>query len=250
VLYECLTGAPPFVADHIAAVLVRILFEEPVPVAQRRPGIPESLSRLLSHMLEKDPARRLSYATLVAHAVAEFSDLPNLPLLPTLHSPQKSTPAPEDSEQVLLSLVLAISPQDLEVGGATVLPADVVAESERHGPLLIELRELGAQAELLLGGALVVTVPQLASAQDQAALAARLASLIKACWPEAQVAVVTGRGVRGRGGLTGEVLDRAWRLLRRTPAPPTPTADASAEIRIDSVSAGSLSRAWPADEKP
>src|SRR5262249_29851813 len=35
VLYECLTGEPPFVAEHVAAVLVRILFEEPAPVAQR-----------------------------------------------------------------------------------------------------------------------------------------------------------------------------------------------------------------------
>ena len=37
VLYECLIGQPPFVADHIAAVLVRILFEEPTPVEERRP---------------------------------------------------------------------------------------------------------------------------------------------------------------------------------------------------------------------
>ena len=31
VLYECLTGQPPFVADHIAALLVRILPEDPNP---------------------------------------------------------------------------------------------------------------------------------------------------------------------------------------------------------------------------
>jgi serine/threonine protein kinase len=240
VLYECLTGDPPFVADHIATVLGRILFEEPVRVVQRRPGIPESISTLLSQMLEKDPARRLSDAMLVARAVAQLHDLPNLLLLPTLPSPQKSTPAPEVSEQVLLSLVLAISPQDFEGRNSTVLPSDVVAESERHGPLLIELRELGAQAELPPGGALVVTVPQMPSAQDQAAQAARLAALIKARWPEVQVAVVTGRGFRSHGGLTGEVLDRAWRLLRRPPTPSTSPAVALTQIRVDPVSAGLL----------
>ena len=40
VLCECLTGEPPFVAEHIAAVLVRILFEEPIDICTRLPGTP------------------------------------------------------------------------------------------------------------------------------------------------------------------------------------------------------------------
>lgn len=239
VLYECLTGEPPFVADHIAAVLVRVLFEEPVPAARRRVGIPEAVNTLLSLMLEKDPARRLSDATQVTRVVAGMGDLPDLRLLPTFPSPQKNTPAQTDSEQVLLSLVLAISPQDFAGGNSTMLSSDAVAQSEQHGPLLVELRGMGVQADLLLGGALVVTVAQLPSARDQAASAARLATLIKERWPEAHVVVVTGRGSRSRGGLTGEVLDRAWRLLRRTATPPTGPAT-STQIRIDHVSAGLL----------
>jgi serine/threonine protein kinase len=35
ILYECLTGEPPFIADHIAAVLARILY---TPVAPSRKG--------------------------------------------------------------------------------------------------------------------------------------------------------------------------------------------------------------------
>jgi len=53
VLYECLTGEPPFSAEHVAAVLVRILFEDPVPVTQRRTGVPEALNELLNRMLAK-----------------------------------------------------------------------------------------------------------------------------------------------------------------------------------------------------
>lgn len=56
ILYECLAGSPPFVAEHMMAVLVCILFEEPAPIAQRRPGIPEPVSALLAGMLAKSTA--------------------------------------------------------------------------------------------------------------------------------------------------------------------------------------------------
>ncbi|HZF47557.1 MAG TPA: protein kinase [Polyangiaceae bacterium] len=250
ILYECLTGEPPFIADHIAAVLARILFEEPTPVEKRRPGIPASVRTLLSRLLEKDPERRIGDAVLVTHAVAEIKDLPGLPFLETLEAPVTTTPTPSGSEQVLLSLVLAISPQGMEPGSSTMLSADVVAEVARHGILLATLRELGAQADILLNGALVITVPQLPSAQDQAAQAARLASLVKDHWPEAQVAVVTGKGSRSRGGLTGEVLDRAWRLLGNPKATPPASPAPLAQIRVDHVSAGLLQTRFELSSSP
>lgn len=53
VLYQCLTGKPPFTADHLAAVLVRILFDEPPPVLQLRPEVPQALLGLIERMLRK-----------------------------------------------------------------------------------------------------------------------------------------------------------------------------------------------------
>jgi tetratricopeptide (TPR) repeat protein len=106
--------------------------------------------------------------------------------------------------------------------------------------LVAELRSLGAEADLLIGGALVVTVPQMHSAKDLAVHAARLAILIQDHWSDARIAVVMGRGSRSKGVITGEVLDRAWALLRR---PPTPGAVASPERRrilMDTVSADLL----------
>ena len=237
VLYECLAGDPPFLADHIAAVLVRILFEEPRPIAQRRLGIPGPVSDLLNRLLAKGPDQRMKDAGEVAEVVAKLGELADLPILPTLPAGAKPTPPHPDSEQVLLSLVLALPPHDMEGGSSTVLSEDVQNEIKRHGTILAELRALGAQADLLLGGALVATVPQMVSAKDQAALAARCAAKVKEHWPESRVVVVTGRGSRSRGGLTGEVLDRAWRLLGTSQA----TQEAStAQIRIDEVSAGLL----------
>src|ERR1043165_5583439 len=76
VLYECLTGQPPFVADHIAAVLVRILFEEPIPIEECRPGIPGALSALLGRLLAKHPEHRLADASSLRVELLGLGELP------------------------------------------------------------------------------------------------------------------------------------------------------------------------------
>lgn len=238
VLYECLTGEAPFVADHLAAVLVRILFEDPVPLSQRRPGLPAALYQLLERLLEKGASRRLGEAAAVAHVLAALGPVAEVPLLPA--SRLAGAAREEEPEQALLSLVLAIAAPQSPADNQTLPSSDSAVELARRQAVLAKLREFGAQADLLIGGALVFTVAQLPSAQDQAVQAVRLALLVKAQWPEAEVAVVTGRGTRSRRGLSGEVLERAWRLLScATPAPTEPHTSLP-QIRIDRVSAGLL----------
>lgn len=234
VFYECLAGSPPFIAEHLAAVLVRILFEDPVPIAQRRPGIPSQVGELLGRLLAKDPAQRMGDAKELASVIAGLGAFADVPLLPSLEAEPKAPLVQADDEQLLLSLVLALSPQDVKPGDPAALEADTRDRADRHGTLLLELRSMGAQADLLISGALVAAVPQMTSAKDQAALAARCALKVKAWWPEAHVVVVTGRGSRSRGGLTGEALERAWHLLSK------PELSTSNQIRLDELSAGFL----------
>jgi serine/threonine protein kinase len=233
ILYECLAGEPPFVGDHLAAVLTRILFEDPIPVVERRPGLPDAVGQVLSRMLVKDPRKRIADASEVAACLAAIEELPSLPLLPTIPVPaSKKTPAATpQGEQSLLSLVVAHAPSGPE-STPTLLSADGSAD---HRSLVMELRSLGAEADLLVGGALVVTGPQLHSAKDQAMHSARMAIMIQDQWPQARIAVVTGRGSRSQGLITGEVLDRAWTLLRRTPTPSASTE--RRRILMDTVSA-------------
>jgi beta-lactam-binding protein with PASTA domain/tRNA A-37 threonylcarbamoyl transferase component Bud32 len=62
VLFEMLTGAPPFAGDSPIAVALRHV-QEPVPdVRERRPDVPESVARLVSRLLQKDPADRFPSA--------------------------------------------------------------------------------------------------------------------------------------------------------------------------------------------
>ena len=58
ILYELLAGERPFKGDYDQAVMYSILNEEPKPVTEVRPEIPESLVQVISKALEKDPDKR------------------------------------------------------------------------------------------------------------------------------------------------------------------------------------------------
>src|SRR4029079_13006883 len=58
VLYECLSGEPPFGAPHLAAILGQILFAAPAPPRAPARALPPPLAALLDRMLAKDPRER------------------------------------------------------------------------------------------------------------------------------------------------------------------------------------------------
>jgi beta-lactam-binding protein with PASTA domain len=62
VLYEMLTGQPPFEGATPVAVALKHLQEEPVSPRRRRPEIPRSVDAIVLRLLEKDPAKRYTGA--------------------------------------------------------------------------------------------------------------------------------------------------------------------------------------------
>jgi len=68
-LYEAMTGQSPFAAENELAMLSRIVRDRQTPVRKVRPEIPEELSVLVDHLLEKDPLRRPRSAREVAQAL-------------------------------------------------------------------------------------------------------------------------------------------------------------------------------------
>jgi tRNA A-37 threonylcarbamoyl transferase component Bud32/tetratricopeptide (TPR) repeat protein len=57
-LYEMLTGLSPFPAENELAMLHRIVHDRQKPAMDVSPAVPESLSLLIDHLLEKDPRLR------------------------------------------------------------------------------------------------------------------------------------------------------------------------------------------------
>src|SRR5690554_3706077 len=62
VLYECLTGRPPFEADTDAATALARLHREPLRPRQVRPSVPRSLDAVCMQALAREPADRPSTA--------------------------------------------------------------------------------------------------------------------------------------------------------------------------------------------
>ncbi len=58
VLYECLTGDPPFVRRTLAQLMSAILHEEPAPLGQ---GVSEECRDLVMRLLDKNPLTRITW---------------------------------------------------------------------------------------------------------------------------------------------------------------------------------------------
>jgi tetratricopeptide (TPR) repeat protein len=229
VLYECLTGQPPFAAPHFAAALGKILFAEPAPLHTLRAGLPPGVQVLVDRMLAKDPRRRLPDASTLLEALSALESVPEL-LLPRAMEDSRS-PSLAGAEQQLVS-VLLVSLLGVEPGEQG--PERAWASS--RDALRVALAPYGARVELLADGSLVATlVPERGSATDQAALAARCALTFKERWPEAAVVLVTGLGVINAHLPVGDAMDRAGRLLRQLERLP-----ASSSVVLDEVTAGLL----------
>ncbi|MCS6914743.1 MAG: serine/threonine protein kinase [Myxococcota bacterium] len=65
-LYQMLAGQPPFVAEGEGELVAMHIYEEPTPVREHVPIVPEALSSLVQQMLEKDRTQRPTMAEVAA----------------------------------------------------------------------------------------------------------------------------------------------------------------------------------------
>jgi eukaryotic-like serine/threonine-protein kinase len=102
VLYEMLTGRPPFLADVPLAVMHLHANATPEPVRELRPEVPEGLDALVLRMLAKEPADRPQRAAELVPALHDAlrddatRTAPTL-VAPTRVSPPPASPPPEQS---------------------------------------------------------------------------------------------------------------------------------------------------------
>jgi serine/threonine protein kinase len=74
ILYELLTGRPPFQGDSWNETLQKVLQEEPVPLARFQPEVPRELETVCLKCLEKEPGRRYASAGELADDLGRVLD--------------------------------------------------------------------------------------------------------------------------------------------------------------------------------
>lgn len=112
-LYEMLTGRPPFNGD-MAVLMLQIAKEEPVPATQYRPDLPPEMDQILGWAMAKDLDGRFRNVHAFAHALTPYANAEGRLLIERIG---QITHAAKKKKTVAAAPVGAPSP-----GGAGYLP--------------------------------------------------------------------------------------------------------------------------------
>lgn len=74
VLYQCLTGRPPFLASTPWEIMTQVMTDDPPPLRQLNSSLPRDLETICSVALHKIPNRRYASAEILANELQRFRD--------------------------------------------------------------------------------------------------------------------------------------------------------------------------------
>jgi eukaryotic-like serine/threonine-protein kinase len=88
-VYELLAGRQPFTGELAGALIKQQLFDQPVPLRERRPVVPDALERLVSDLMAKSRDERPESAQAVIERIS------------AMRAPGEPPPAPREATQLV-----------------------------------------------------------------------------------------------------------------------------------------------------
>jgi tetratricopeptide (TPR) repeat protein len=259
VLFQCLTGQPPFTGPTAMAVLAKICLDESLPIRDLCPGLPQDLEQVLSRMLAKERGARMPDATSVALELTRVSErlaaAGGRPApVPGSITMRIERGALTTGEQRVVCVVLVARPRATEsvpparpsaASGAPrpgdlprarletdtiVLVPEAAFDPDDVDQLRAALQPYGARLDRLLDGSMIVTLAGRGAPTDQATAAAHSALVLRSALPNVAMSIATGRAVLFGRLPVGNVIDRGAELLRATPGGTVRVDDTTAEL--------------------
>jgi serine/threonine protein kinase len=241
VLFECLTGEPPFTGDSPMEVMAKICIGAPAKLAPQCPGLPLAFEQLIESMLAQDRRQRPADAgqlaaamSKVANELAEVDDGPT-----PAPAPQRSTLG-DGEQRVMCALLVSARPAGLrppasasprKPGSPWAADTKVMPSAQPvndTGEVARAVEPFGGHVDRLLDRSLIITLPQRGMLREQAAQIARCALVLKARIPNVVIAIATGRAALLAKLPVGPLVDRLAGLA---------TSEQAGVIRIDEVTA-------------
>ncbi len=108
ILYECLTGRPPFLGETVLDTLQQVLTQDPVSPRQLQPGVPRDLETIALKCLHKSSPRRYASALDLAEDLRRFQagePVRARPISPFAHAWKWARRRPAAAALLVVSLV-------------------------------------------------------------------------------------------------------------------------------------------------
>jgi serine/threonine-protein kinase len=153
ILYELLSGAPPYTGDFPETVLAKLLTAEPVSISHLVPDLPSELGGVVMSALARDPERRPATARAFLGRIAPFCDrellasieppppthaggtrLSNIPILLARPSASRDAPAQPQPERPRPATMAERSAPPPTAPAPTTLPVGSPSSGSKRTP--------------------------------------------------------------------------------------------------------------------
>jgi serine/threonine protein kinase len=194
VLYEMLTGRPPFKADTVLNTLNQVISTDPVPPRSLQPGVPRDLETICLKCLLKDPAKRYPSAGELAGDLRRFLQGEPIRARPTGTAERAAKWVRRRPAAASL-----IGAGGLALAGLVALWASFTIRLEEQKRDAIEQRDEARKQKK-------VALAERAEAQRQSRRAGHLLALMATAVDEIAVAARSAKAAESSSGSPGAVL--------------------------------------------